>query len=910
MTVRIPLGSADRLTKLYSFPNSPDLNWTLVETVKHWFAMTLQRDGLTGKGATLDVGVASDGYVLLLDGPVTIQSQLQQYAVRLTQFLINGENALNNEVAKVVADGKWNPSPDPEPYHPWRFFLPHGMAMLNQKAVLFFHYPPIRLLETNQDYLDDPVPVRCEELLTANGVSNSDLPLFNTVMDATPIGAEDDQGSKPGGDPDWGLIPINYFHDYQMAQVKLLLNTSPVNADFTVPIVIYGAHPLATFNDIYRTNLSNNKVTLTEIIPGKKTAVMASTHPYVFYGTAQGFDKIGSGKLVNPKGATTQMIKDLVVARWLKLMSDDPAQNPQTALSDSQTFWNLPAQAATVNALVQHQGSLFYSNKTTLAFDFLVPLSGSGQPVSSPKPPTDVAMKSPTSPIPQPRPIIKQGTTQGANNMLTVIGDSGTAVDWWFIYKVSRDAKSKSGKPVTGKEYLYFDSAMNQSGAKPILKDGVSTGQDITTGPGPLFDTLNSLFVDPVKSNPNIGWYCYNDEALDPKTGKNKCFDDRGHCKGALAFDLQTKSAVWLIHSVPNFPLKPQFAYPATGLEMAQSMLCIQLDMDSTDTAMHIAQLMYDAHGPNVNLVSNIPQQLTAGDPRSQLMHDQNGSPGKTPSPYPASQAAITLPPYPGQVSFNSAGGQKFIAIGKNKGWGQPGDDTEGAEDFYNDFVSVVLGQDLEVETWVLGVGGSPRSTEHNEPHKIEDMKGVDLNQLGFDYTWNETTDHAKLAISDRTNASDSPRWVCVGDINFTNTMEKRGGGTVAFQCESLWNSLALILETAPTPTSKPSKKTPSKTTLVKKPSTKKPPAKKNAPTKGAKTSQSLIRKKVAKKPATKKKAATKKVVAKAKKVTKTKKPTKPAKKVAKKISKPSVKKVARTTTKKAKKAKKKSPRK
>ena len=62
--------------------------------------------------------------------------------------------------------------------------------MLNQRAVLFFHYPPIRLLDTNQDYLDDHVPVRCEELLAANGTSNSELPLFNTVMDAAPIGSE------------------------------------------------------------------------------------------------------------------------------------------------------------------------------------------------------------------------------------------------------------------------------------------------------------------------------------------------------------------------------------------------------------------------------------------------------------------------------------------------------------------------------------------------------------------------------------------------------------------------------------------------------------------------------------------------------------------------------------------------
>ena len=35
---------------------------------------------------------------------------------------------------------------------------------------------------------------------------------------------------------------------------------------------------------------------------------------------------------------------------------------------------------------------------------------------------------------------------------------------------------------------------------------------------------------------------------------------------------------------------------------------------------------------------------------------------------------------------------------------------------------------------------------------------------------------------------------MCVGDINFTDAQEKRGGGTVAFQCDPLWNSLSRVL--------------------------------------------------------------------------------------------------------------------
>jgi hypothetical protein len=70
-------------------------------------------------------------------------------------------------------------------------------------------------------------------------------------------------------------------------------------------------------------------------------------------------------------------------------------------------------------------------------------------------------------------------------------------------------------------------------------------------------------------------------------------------------------------------------------------------------------------------------------------------------------------------------------------------------------------------------------------------MKGIDLNPLGLDITWPEPDDHAKLAISAR---SELTHYVCVGDMNFTIAMRKRSGGTVAFQCEALWSSISSVL--------------------------------------------------------------------------------------------------------------------
>jgi hypothetical protein len=392
-TYSIYLGREDRLQLLYSYPNgvapATGTSWSLATTILHWFNLTLQRDGLAALKATAAIRVEgpddSPSYFLELSGPPKAALQFPEYGKRLTQFLANGWDALNNTIPQIQAAGKWDPDPDPAPYRPWRFFLPLGMAMLNQRSLQFFHYPPIRLLETFQDYLYDPVPFRCNELLAANGVANAaDYPLYSTVVDATPIAAEDDQGSKTStkGDPVWGLIPIQYFPNYQKAQIQLLLSAAARSDYYTIPLIVYGGNPRKEFNNLYGTTLGVNVAGTAEIIPGKKTPVLGANHPYLFYYIAQSANtnppvNVGSGKIVpaNLKQATTTMIQDLIVARWQKVMSDDPSQDPQAVLAAATAYWNAPAQTAQVNALVQHQGSLTYPDPNSLDFEFAISLA-------------------------------------------------------------------------------------------------------------------------------------------------------------------------------------------------------------------------------------------------------------------------------------------------------------------------------------------------------------------------------------------------------------------------------------------------------------------------------------------------------------------------------------------------------
>jgi hypothetical protein len=76
-------------------------------------------------------------------------------------------------------------------------------------------------------------------------------------------------------------------------------------------------------------------------------------------------------------------------------------------------------------------------------------------------------------------------------------------------------------------------------------------------------------------------------------------------------------------------------------------------------------------------------------------------------------------------------------------------------------------------------------------------MLHLNLHSLGTNIQWSEEYDHAKLAISDKDlKKGGNNRWVCVGDLNYTQVQEKRSRGTVAFISEPLWSRISSILET------------------------------------------------------------------------------------------------------------------
>lgn len=360
----VPLGSADTLTQLFSYPNIPGGTATLAETIEHWFGQTLDRDGLTAQGATFNVQADGSQYSLHLIGPPPISNDLLAYTSRLPQFLRNGWGALDGAIPAIKAAKLWDPQNDG-----WRFMLPLGMAMVRHRALQLFHFPPMNLLNPSRDYLDDSVPVRCNELLQANGVSDpEDLFLLSRVVDCAPIAAGDDQGTYISPT----VTPTDYFAGYQRAQIGLLLNIDAASPSYTIPLVVYGGPARIVFQQLTGLALAVNQAATVNILPGVTTPVLAANHPYYFYAQAQGFATVGDGKMIAAEcpAATKLMVQDLIAARWLASMAGDPSQDPQAVLTAATAYWTAGAQGAAVCALVQHEGSLLYQNASPADFSF------------------------------------------------------------------------------------------------------------------------------------------------------------------------------------------------------------------------------------------------------------------------------------------------------------------------------------------------------------------------------------------------------------------------------------------------------------------------------------------------------------------------------------------------------------
>jgi deoxyribonuclease II len=318
----------------------------------------------------------------------------------------------------------------------------------------------------------------------------------------------------------------------------------------------------------------------------------------------------------------------------------------------------------------------------------------------------------------------------------------GEAVDWWFIYKTPEHSGNEHNQ---GFDFLYYDPDSAGLVLSPVGLDQADQA---------LAYSLNGIFNAP----DNVGYLVYNDEHADAEENSS----EKGHCKGILAFDKTSDSALLLLHSTPRFPANHESTLPDKEQIYGQTFICVSLP--DYQSANQIAEQMLQQQNPQIlKASSRVPASVHTDEAISRLFHG----------------IGINESKQPATLRFKSRAGKAFLLIAKSRKWG---------EDFWLDLVSPELNCDLVVETWRRGAVTplqDGRSTDFDE-----DLLNIDFRLApSLDYQWRYTHDHAKWAVS-LNNASCSQPWVCVADLNRMLSQEKRGGASLCFQEPKLWEAL------------------------------------------------------------------------------------------------------------------------
>jgi deoxyribonuclease-2 len=319
---------------------------------------------------------------------------------------------------------------------------------------------------------------------------------------------------------------------------------------------------------------------------------------------------------------------------------------------------------------------------------------------------------------------------------LDCISDQGKPVDSWLLIKTPQ-----------GTTYFYYDSYNKIFDISPYSLNDTSRGA--------LAYTTKQLWQS------DANYVLYNDQSPKGNMDLNST-TAFGHTKGFFAFD-EKGNGFWLTHSIPLFPLGPSKTseYLALGRNAgiyAQHLLCLSVNAKTLNDLASKFLLnkpnIYDVVIKTTNY-HNI-NQLVSGK-------------------YSTEKLCESSP-------FFTQSGMEFIVYSKTAQWNN---------ELWAECVTPQQKDTLLVESWIRGSAEGPicPSTDYD----TLDIKYLDFLSNKYSYSWPETKDHSKWAIT-----LNKPI-VCMGDINRMTTQYSRGGGTACFSDMTLHSILKKAITTTDT---------------------------------------------------------------------------------------------------------------
>ena len=323
--VDLKLGSTERVTRLFAYPNNCNVicfrPWTLEQTVEHYLTQSVQRDGYSAA----KVRVKTDNHQLYAD----ISGVPKGYEKPLAALLDAGDLAYTG-AKKLNADGKWAYS--------WYLFLPLGMALENRKSVELLHFPPDYSLTQAQDYLRSATTDRWAALLTDNGIPADQTPGYQTIIDIAPIAAPASAGKDLEG-------VYGYFTDYQTTMVK---EVSQNTKGAALPMVAFGAPVRNWLKQQY--DVTVDVLGLATISPktGLNVPVLGSNHPsYIWYAANPDSYTGDDAQAKADAAGLTVMGQDLSAACWQAGMGSKPGSDPAAQLKSCTQTWQVTQKEKT-----------------------------------------------------------------------------------------------------------------------------------------------------------------------------------------------------------------------------------------------------------------------------------------------------------------------------------------------------------------------------------------------------------------------------------------------------------------------------------------------------------------------------------------------------------------------------------
>ena len=339
----------------------PDASWLPAEyakpyrdlgaTIESFTRQSLTRDGVND--ATVKVTFPTlDGREQVM---VTIQpagAVAKAYATVHPALLdaAHGQAALR-AVAACQADSSspkcWDPQPRPN--QPWALYLPLGLAMVTQQAVMFMDYPPIPALVPAGggigDYLNNFTVCRWNQVLGGIGVRAPAA--YETTVDSRPIAAP---GSKEEAlMPD----PPTWFNSgkgavYLTPMLQLLTGSGLDGGTTTRPVAIFGGTPRKTWGTIIGSSKAVEVLDVgTTQLGGqaRSTPWIATNHPDVTSYNCCANDP--SSRCAGSQNLVSSEQTDFVAACWLHTMARPGAPSAVEARQSCEAKWrNQPSAGA------------------------------------------------------------------------------------------------------------------------------------------------------------------------------------------------------------------------------------------------------------------------------------------------------------------------------------------------------------------------------------------------------------------------------------------------------------------------------------------------------------------------------------------------------------------------------------